>query len=118
MFPRITNQHGCVRLHNFYFYVEEGLPKSQVYLWVYQDRLRVEHNNVLLIEYECLYDEKNRKVQELTKPLTYEHKYISRQLKLFEINAEMLRVLKIERIKANRSINVVKQFVLFEATNV
>jgi hypothetical protein len=33
LFPRTTNQHGCVTLHNYHFYIEEGLPHTQALLW-------------------------------------------------------------------------------------
>jgi transposase InsO family protein len=32
--PRTTNRHGCVTLHSYHFSVEEGLPRTQVLLWV------------------------------------------------------------------------------------
>jgi transposase InsO family protein len=32
--PRTTNRHGCVTLHSYHFYVEDGLPRTQVLLWV------------------------------------------------------------------------------------
>ncbi len=118
MFQRTINHHGCVRLHNFYFYIEYGLAKSQVYLWVYQNRFLAEHNKELLIEYECSYDEKKRKIQEINKPLIYKHKYTSKQLKLFELTSDMLRVKKIEVLKRNRKIQDVQQLHLFEVVNV
>ena len=34
LFPRTTNPYGCVTLHSDHFYVEEGLPKTQVLRWV------------------------------------------------------------------------------------
>jgi hypothetical protein len=34
LFPRTTNGYGCVTLHSYHFYVEEGLPKTRVLLWV------------------------------------------------------------------------------------
>ena len=37
LFPRTTNRHGCVTLHSYHFYVEEGLPQTQVLLWVAGD---------------------------------------------------------------------------------
>jgi hypothetical protein len=30
LFPRTTNRYGCVTLHSYHFYVEEGLPHTQV----------------------------------------------------------------------------------------
>jgi transposase InsO family protein len=40
LFPRATNRHGCVTLHSYHFYVEEGLPQTQVLLWVAGTQLR------------------------------------------------------------------------------
>ena len=37
LFPRITNRYGCVTLHRYHFYVEQGLPQTQVLLWVSGD---------------------------------------------------------------------------------
>src|SRR5262245_65672158 len=33
VFPRTTNRFGCVTLHSYHFYVEAGLPQTQVLLW-------------------------------------------------------------------------------------
>ena len=118
MFQRTVNHHGCVSLHNFYFYVEDGLAKSQVYLWVYQGRVLAEYNKELLIEYECSYDEKKRKIQELSKPLIHKHKYASKQLKLFELTSDMLRVEKIEVLKRKRIPQDAQQLHLFEVMNI
>jgi transposase InsO family protein len=35
LFPRTTNRYGCVPLHSYHFYVEAGVPQTQVLLWVY-----------------------------------------------------------------------------------
>jgi len=48
LFPRTTNRYGCVTLHSYHFYVEEGLPKTQVLLWIYGNELRVVFDNVVL----------------------------------------------------------------------
>ena len=117
MFQRTVNHHGCVSLHNFYFYIEDGLAKSQVYLWVYQNRVLAEYNKELLIEYECSYDEKKRKIQELSKPLIHKHKYTSKQLKLFELTSDMLKVEKIEKIRRIKTVQADEQLRLFEAIN-
>ena len=33
LFPRTTNRHGCITLHSYHFYIEAGIPKSQVLLY-------------------------------------------------------------------------------------
>jgi len=40
LLPRTTNQYGCVTLHRDHFYVEAGVPKTQVLLWVSGEQLR------------------------------------------------------------------------------
>jgi len=42
-----------VTLHSYHFYVEQGLPKTQVLLWVYGEQLRAMLDNVVLAEYHC-----------------------------------------------------------------
>ena len=37
-FPRTTNRYGCVTLHSYHFYVESGVPHTQVLLWVYGEQ--------------------------------------------------------------------------------
>lgn len=65
LFPRTTNRYGCVTLHSYHFYVEEGLPKTQVLLWVYGNELRAVFNNVVLAEYHCRYDLREGKVKDI-----------------------------------------------------
>jgi transposase InsO family protein len=40
VFPRTTNRFGCVTLHHYHFYVEQGLPTTPVLLWLSGDQLR------------------------------------------------------------------------------
>jgi hypothetical protein len=53
LFPRRTNQYGCVILHSYRFYLEEGLPPTQVLLWVSGEQLRATFEHVVLAEYRC-----------------------------------------------------------------
>jgi transposase len=63
LFPRTTNRYGCVTLHRYHFYVAEGLPQTQVLLWVYGQDLRAVCDNVVVAEYHCRYDHREGKVQ-------------------------------------------------------
>ena len=56
LFPRTTNRYGCVTLHSYHFYVDQGVPQTQVLLWVSGQELRAVFDNVLLAEYHCHYD--------------------------------------------------------------
>jgi hypothetical protein len=89
-----------------------------VYLWVYQGRVLAEYDKELLIEYECSYDEKKRKIHELSKPLLHKHKYTSKQLKLFELTSDMLKVEKIEVLRRKRTPQDAHQLHLFEVMNI
>jgi|SRR5882724_2301167 len=46
-FPRTTNRYGCVTLHRYHFYVEEGLPKTPIFLWIYGEQLRAVFDHVV-----------------------------------------------------------------------
>jgi hypothetical protein len=49
LLPRTTNRYGGVTLHSYHFSGEEGLPKTQVLLWVYGDQLRAMFDNVVVV---------------------------------------------------------------------
>jgi len=53
VFPRTTNQHGCVTLHSDHFHVEAGLPHTQVLVWVAGTQRRAAFEHVVLAEYHC-----------------------------------------------------------------
>ena len=65
LFPRITNRYGCVTLHRYHFYVEQGLPQTQVLLWVSGDELRAVFDTIVLAEYHCHYDVRHGKVTDI-----------------------------------------------------
>src|SRR4029434_3860493 len=46
LFPRITNRYGCVTLHRYHFYVEQGLPTTPVLLWLSGDQFRAVFDDV------------------------------------------------------------------------
>ena len=73
LFPRITNRYGCVTLHSYHFYVEAGLPRTKVLLWVYGHELRAMFENVVLAEYYCRYDIRDRKVKDIRDGRYYPH---------------------------------------------
>lgn len=65
LFPRITNRYGCVTLHQYHFYVEQGLPQTRVLLWVSGDELRAVFDTVVLAAYHCHYDLRHGKVTDI-----------------------------------------------------
>jgi transposase InsO family protein len=85
LFPRTTNRFGCITLHSYHFYVEEGLPHTQVLLWVYGEQLRAVFDNALLAEYHCRYDWRDRKVKEIRQGVFYPTRFQSPQGALFPL---------------------------------
>jgi transposase len=93
LFPRTTNQYGCVTLHSYHFYVEAGVPKTQVLLWVYGEQLRAVLDNVILAEYHCRYDWRTRKVIDIRNGAFYPARFASPQAALLPLNPEESLVL-------------------------
>jgi len=93
LFPRITNRHGCVTLHSYHFYVEAGLPKTQVLLWVYGTELRAVFDNVVLAEYHCRYDLRHRQVKDIRDGSFYATRFASPQGTLIPLNPQESLVL-------------------------
>ena len=79
LFPRVTNRYGCVTLHSSHFYVEAGLPQTQVLLWVAGEQLRAVFENVLLAEYHCHYDWQDQHVKEIRTGAFYPTRFASLQ---------------------------------------
>jgi hypothetical protein len=79
VFPRTTNQYGCVTLHSYHFYVEAGLPKTRVLLWVYGEQLRAVLDHVVLAEYQCRYDWCEQKVTDIRDGVFYPTRFGSPQ---------------------------------------
>ena len=93
LFPRTTNRYGCVTLHSYHFYVEEGLPKTQVLLWVYGEQLRAMFANVVLAEYHCRYDWQDQHVKDIRDGMFYATQFASPQGALIPLNAQESLVL-------------------------
>jgi hypothetical protein len=79
VFPRTTNQYGCVTLHSYHFYVEAGLPQTQVLLWVAGTQLRAAFDHVVLAEYHCRYDWRDRRVKDVRPGMFHSTRFASPQ---------------------------------------
>jgi hypothetical protein len=88
LFPRTTNRHGCVTLHSYHFYVEEGLPQTRVWLWVYGEQLRAMFDNVVLAEYRCHYDGRAHKVADIRAGVFYPTRFASPQPSLIPLTPQ------------------------------
>jgi putative transposase len=77
--PRTTHLYGCVPLHSYHCYIEAGLPKTQVFLWVYGEQLRAVFDNVVVAEYRCRYDWRTHKVKDIREGVFDPTRYASLQ---------------------------------------
>jgi transposase/transposase InsO family protein len=93
LFPRTTNRHGCVTLHSYHFYVEAGLPQTQVFLWVYGEQLRAVLDHVVLAEYHCRYDWREHKVKDIRDGVFYATRFASPQGSLVPLTPQESLVL-------------------------
>jgi len=91
--PRTTNRHGCVTLHSYHFYVEEGLPRTRVLLWVAGEQLRAVFENVVLAEYRCRYDWRTHKVHDIREGSFYPTRFASPQGALIPLHPQEFLVL-------------------------
>jgi hypothetical protein len=116
LFPRTTNPYGCVTLYSYHFYVEQGVPQTQVLLWVYGEQLRAVLDNVVLAEYHCRYDWRTRTVTEIRDGVFYPTRFASPQGALIPLTPQESLVLyrpQTRRRQAHKSFST-QQLVLFE----
>jgi hypothetical protein len=59
---RQVRQQGQIRLHNFGLYVDRVLWGQTVAVLIYDEALRIEHAEHLLVSYPCVYDTTRRRI--------------------------------------------------------
>ena len=116
LFPRTTNPYGCVTLHSYHFYVEQGVPQTQVLLWVYGEQLRAVLDNVVLAEYHCRYDWRTHKVTEIRDGVFYPTRFASPQGALMPLTPQESLVLYRPQTRRRQALKSfpAQQLVLFE----
>jgi transposase InsO family protein/transposase len=115
VFPRTTNRFGCVTLHSYHFYVEAGLPQTQMLLWVTGTQLRAAFEHVILAEYHCRYDWRDRRVKDVRPGVFHLTRFASAQGTLLPLTPHDSLV--VYRTRARRRVPVrssIPQLLLFE----
>ena len=59
---RTVRQYGQIRLHNFGLYIDRGLWGQTVEVLIYDEALRIEQADHLLVSYPCVYDPVRRRI--------------------------------------------------------
>ena len=113
---RTTNRHGCVTLHRYHFYVEEGLPRTQVLLWVSGEQLQAAFEHVVLAEYHCRYDWRDRQVKDIREGVFYHTRFASPQRALIPLTPQESLVVYRARPRRRRGPrpSPAQQLLLFE----
>ena len=116
MLPRTTNRYGCVTLHSYHFYVEAGLPQTRVLLWVAGEQLRAAFDHVILAEYHCRYDWRDRKVTDIREGVFHHTRYASPQRALIPLTPQESLVVYHARSPRRRGPRLApaQQLLLFE----
>jgi hypothetical protein len=62
---RTVRQYGQIRLHNFGLYVDEGLWGHTLEVLVYDDMVRIEQSEQVVVSYPCVYDPRQQRITEV-----------------------------------------------------
>jgi transposase InsO family protein len=62
---RTVQQYGQIRLHNFGLYVDQGLWGHTVEVWIYDDVVRIEQGEHVVVSYPCRYDPRQRRIRDV-----------------------------------------------------
>jgi transposase len=113
---RTPNQYGCVTLHRYHFSVDAGVPKTQVLLWVSGEQLRAVLDNVVLAEYRCRYDWRERQGTDIRDGVFYPTRFASPQGVLIPLDPQESLVVHRSQVlrRQPRQSCPTQQLVLFE----
>ena len=85
-FLRTVNPYGFVSIQRFYIYAEQGLSRQRVAVWMYEGQLRIEYRETLLARYRCVYDQRQKRLREVSHPTLCTTVFASPQLELIELD--------------------------------
>src|SRR5512133_2232694 len=81
-----TSNFRSATRSSYHFYIEEGLPKARVLLWIYGEQLRALCEDVILAEYHCNYEGQTRKVAAIHQGVFYPTRFASPHGTLVPLN--------------------------------
>lgn len=82
-FTRHLDRWGYVRFKNWRFFGEDGLSGQEVYVWTYEDTLKVEYQTTTLSEYAVTFDADHKGITQVKKSRQLETQFVSPQLHLW-----------------------------------
>jgi hypothetical protein len=78
-FTRYLDRWGYVRFKNWRFFGEDGLSGQEVYVWTYEDTLKVEYQTTTLSEYAVTFDADHKGITQVKKSRQLETQFVSPQ---------------------------------------
>jgi hypothetical protein len=83
---RLVRPHGQIHLHHFGLYVDQGLQGQKVEVLIYDDVLRIEREDLLIVSYPCVYDARQRRITAVEEKGRHQYRRFQiLQLKLFTL---------------------------------
>jgi transposase InsO family protein len=83
---RLVRQPGHIRLHHFGLYVDPGLWGQTVEVLIYDDAIRIEQGDHLLVSYPCVYDSRQRRITAVDAQGRQQYRHVQAiQLMLFRL---------------------------------
>jgi transposase len=73
---RQVRQQGQIRLHNFGLYIDPGLWGQTVDVLMYDDAVRIEQAEHLLVSYPCVYDTRQRRLTAVDGAGRQQYRYV------------------------------------------
>jgi hypothetical protein len=64
---RQVRQYGQIRLHNFGIYVDQSLWGQTLDVLIYDEAIRIEQAEQLLVSYPCVYDTRVRRITKVNE---------------------------------------------------
>ncbi len=83
---RMVDARGYVSIQRFYLYAERGLARQRVTIWLYDGRLQVEHDHILLAQYSYRAEGRRLRLTAIEQPQVYQTRFASPQLELWELD--------------------------------
>jgi hypothetical protein len=114
---RTVRRYGQIRLHNLGLYSDQGRWGQTVEVLIYDEVLRVEQADQLLVVYPCVYDTRQRRVTAVDAHGRQQYHYVqAMQLLLwaFELIRSVWRMPRYHRMSRRQRAHSARQMGLFE----
>jgi hypothetical protein len=85
-YERAVNRAGYISIQRFYIYTERGLARQRVSVWLYEGRLHIEYQQIMLARYAYRYDRKHKRLQAVSQPQLQKTVFADPQLELWELD--------------------------------